>query len=441
VITSELMDELKSIIGEQYITENPVTNEPFGNTGRVAAAPTSEEDITKLLTYANNNGKTISIISGGTKRGFGGINRSEDILLSLENYKGVIEHTVGDMTVTVKAGTPFQELQDYLAQYNQKISLDPAWPENATIGGVIAANDSGPKRLGYGSARDVVIGLRIAYPDGTVIRSGGKVVKNVAGYDMNKLFIGSMGTLGVLTEVTLKLRPLPKYESLVLLSFPMGQAEEIRNFAVQLLDSMMEPVSLELLNPTLSEKLTGKRTYTLAISFEDVQSSVHYQEEFVEKLAPAHADVQILDSQKASEFWDRFYKVGPNGALKETSPETKAAIKIGVVNLDVIKMIQESGLLSDTFNLEVEAHGGLGHGLCQVYISGASEDIVEGIHYLRNLASELGGYATIKHLPLELRQKVDVWGENPSYFFLLEGIKTKVDPNRLLNPKRFVGGI
>jgi glycolate oxidase FAD binding subunit len=203
----------------------------------------------------------------------------------------------------------------------------------------------------------------------------------------------------------------------------------------------MEPVSLELLNPTLSEKLTGKRTYTLAISFEDVQSSVHYQEEFVEKLAPAHADVQILDSQKASEFWDRFYKVGPNGALKETSPETKAAIKIGVVNLDVIKMIQESGLLSDTFNLEVEAHCGLGHGLCQVYISGASEDIVEGIHYLRNLASELGGYATIKHLPLELRQKVDVWGENPSYFFLLEGIKTKVDPNRLLNPKRFVGGI
>ncbi|MDA6161842.1 FAD-binding oxidoreductase, partial [Escherichia coli] len=108
------------------------------------------------------------------------------------------------MTVTVRSGTRFKDLQDYLAKHNQKISLDPFWPENATIGGIIAANESGPKRLGYGSARDAVIGLRTVYPDGKVIRSGGRVVKNVAGYDMNKLFIGSMGTLGVISEITLK---------------------------------------------------------------------------------------------------------------------------------------------------------------------------------------------------------------------------------------------
>lgn len=441
MITSDLMDDLKLLINEDCIRENPESNHQLGNTGRLVVSPQSEEDITKLLNYANTNGKTISVISGGTKRGYGGLTEAEDIALSLENYKGIIEHTVGDMTLTVKAGTPFQELQDYLAKYNQKISLDPAWPESATIGGVIAANDSGPKRLGYGAARDVVIGLRIAYPDGTVIRSGGKVVKNVAGYDMNKLFIGSMGTLGVLTEVTLKLRPLPKYESLVLMSFPNGNVEEIKSFVVQLLDSMMEPVSLELLSPTLSEKLTGQRTYTLAIGFEDVESSVHYQEEFVEKMKPVQAGFQLLAKEKAKEFWSEFNKIGPNGAIENTGTETKAVLKIGVVNLDGIKVIQESELLNDSLNLQVKAHGGLGHGLCQIYLSGAAEDIVAGIEHLRKFVTELGGYATVKHLPLVLRQKVNVWGEAPSYFFLLEGIKKKIDPNRVLNPKRFVGGI
>lgn len=441
MMTSEVLDELKNIINETRVQENESSSTLLGNDGQIIVKPETEEEIANLLSYANKNNKTISIVSGGTKRGFGGVTEKEDISLSLENYKGIIEHTVGDMTVTVKSGTPFKELQDYLATYNQKISLDPAWPEDATIGGVIAANDSGPKRLGYGSARDVVIGLRIVYPDGTVIRSGGKVVKNVAGYDMNKLFIGSMGTLGVLSEVILKLRPLPKYESLVLLSFPHGNLEEIRSFVVKLLDSMMEPVSLELLSPTLSERVLNVKEYILAISFEDVERSVHYQEEFVKKIKPANANLQTYEKERAIQFWEQFSKDGPNGAKEDSKHETEASLKIGVVNLDVLKVIQESELLIDSHNLRIEAHGGLGHGLCQVNLSGSSEDIQSAIFQLRSFVDGLGGYVTAKHLPLTLRQKINVWGDNPSYFFLLEGIKGKVDPNRILNPKRFVGGI
>ena len=193
--------------------------------------------------------------------------KEADILLSLTQYSGIVEHIPGDMTLTVKSGTSFKEIQSYLAQYNQKIPLDPFFLENATIGGVIAANDSGPKRLGYGSARDVVIGLRMVYPDGKVIRSGGRVVKNVAGYDMNKLYIGSMGTLGVISEVTFKLRPISKYESITLINFPEGNLEVIRSFAVKVLDSMIEPVSLELLNPTLAEKLTNRKTLYVTVVF------------------------------------------------------------------------------------------------------------------------------------------------------------------------------
>lgn len=439
MIVTNLVTELKELVSEDQI--KPGVKKPLGNMGEVTVFPRTEEEISSLLKYANDNEKKLSIIGGGTKRGFGGLTESADIELSLSEYKGIVEHTVGDMTLTVKAGTSFKEIQDYLAQYNQTISLDPSWPEHATIGGIIAANESGPKRLGYGSARDVVIGLRTVYPDGTVIRSGGKVVKNVAGYDMNKLFIGSMGTLGVVSEVTVKLRPLPKYESLILLSFPDGSHGQIRDFVVNLLDSMMEPVTLELLSPSLSSKLIDKDLYSLAIGFQDVESSVHYQEEFVKKMQPPGTELTIYAQNEARNFWESFYKIGPNGAVYELKEETEASLKIGVKNLDVLKVIKESELLQDSYNLQIDAHGGIGHGLCTLHLRGASEDILSAIHQLRESVSQLGGYVIIKHLPFALRQKIDVWGQTPSYFILLEGIKSKIDPKRILNPKRFVGGI
>lgn len=441
MLQGELYTELKDVFPESQMEVKENEGHPLGNGGKVAVYPKTENEISHILQYANKNGKTVSIVGGGTKRGFGGLIDSADILLSLANLKGIVEHTVGDMTLTVKAGTPFQELQQYLEEHNQKISLDPAWPDYATIGGIIAVNESGPKRLAYGSARDAVIGLRVVYPNGKVIRTGGKVVKNVAGYDMNKLFVGSMGTLGVLTEITLKLRPLPKYESNVLLSFTEGDFAEMRSFAAAFLDSQMEPVSLELISPSLAEKLTGEKFYTLAISFEDNESSVHYQESFLKSIQPPKTKMTILAQEKARKFWQSFYTISPNGRVSNQTGETEAVLKIGVVNLDVLKVIRESHLLQDTHNLLIEAHGGLGHGLCQIILRGGSENVISAIQHLRNFVKELNGYVVIKHLPFILRQKIEVWGENPPYFFLFKGIKTKIDPNNILNPKRFVGGI
>lgn len=441
MITSDLLRDLKSMLSEDQIQASEGQAVSLGNTGEVTVYPKSEEEIQNILRYANDNGKKITVAGMGTKRGFGGLEASTDLLLSLEKYQGIIEHTVGDMTLTVKAGTRFKELQEYLKEHQQMISLDPSWPENATIGGIIAANESGPKRLGYGSARDLVIGLKIVYPNGEVIRSGGKVVKNVAGYDMNKLFIGSMGTLGVISEITVKLRPLPKYESLVLLAFPDGSLEEIRSFAINLLDSMMEPISLELLSPAVSHTLHGDSNYTLAISFEDVKSSVHYQENFLKRVQPTNTQMTILSQNDAQAFWNDFYALFPNGLTTPDGHETEATLKLGVKNLDVLQVIKESQLLEDAHNLVVQAHGGLGHGLCQVNLRGASEDIVSAIGSLRESVNQLGGYLIVKHLPLSLREAVNIWGEEPSYFFLLEGIKTKVDPNKTLNHKRFVGGL
>ncbi|QIZ67609.1 FAD-binding oxidoreductase [Geobacillus subterraneus] len=434
------LDELSAFLRPEQIKTNESPH-PLGNSGAVTVYPQTEEDISAVLRYADHHGKKVVVTGRGTKRGFGGQREQADILLSLENYAGIVEHAAADMTVTVKAGTVFGDLQRALAPHRQKVALDPFWPDEATIGGVIAANDSGPKRLGYGSARDSVIGLRSVYPDGTVIRSGGKVVKNVAGYDMNKLFIGAMGTLGVLSEITLKLRPLAKYESVVLLSFPSGDVHEIRSFAVSFLDTMMEPVCFELLNPALAERLTGRPVYTLAIGFEDVEKAVHYQEQWVERLCPRTAAMAILAGEKVEAFWRMFYTIAPNGRLTTVGDSVEAAVKIGVVNLDVLSILRESALIADRCHVQVEAHGGLGHGLCQAYVRGSEEGVAAAIEELRQTAVRLGGYAVVKHLPFSLRQRIDVWGGKPSYFFLLEGIKRKVDPNKTVNDQRFIGGI
>lgn len=434
MVTAELLAELKAILPDvKVLTEG----------SDVTVFPQTEEEIAQVVKYCNENKKTISIIGGGTKSGEGTLPETVDIRLALSEYTGIVEHTVGDMTVTVKSGTRYAELQDYLAKHHQKVALDPSWPDFATIGGVIAANDSGPKRLGYGTARDCVIGLRTIYPNGKVIRSGGRVVKNVAGYDMNKLFIGSMGTLGVISEVTLKLRPLQKCESLLLVSFPSGNLDDVRSFATKLLDSMMEPIALELFNPALAAKLMNENAYTLAISLEDVESSVRYQEEFIKRLIPENSNLTILDEDEAISFWKQVYTAGPKGGQRDSDipSETIAALKIGVVNLNILEVTRECQLISDSYSVKAEANGGLGTGICQIVLRGSKDDVEQSIRQLREFAVKLGGYAIVKHLPDSLNGKVDVWGEKPSYFPLLEGIKVKMDPNRILNPKRYIGGI
>ncbi|RSL32321.1 FAD-binding oxidoreductase [Salibacterium salarium] len=441
MITSNLFNDLKSVLTEARVEQRTSPNQFFGNDGHVVVSPQTEDDIAAVLAYANETQQKITVAGNHSKRGFGGVEEPSDILLSMTENKGIVEHTVGDMTIIVKPGTLFQELQDYLATHNQQISLDPAHPEESTIGGVIAANDSGPKRLGYGSARDLVIGLRVVYPNGEVIRSGGKVVKNVAGYDMNKLFVGSMGTLGVVSEIALKLRPLPKYESLILLSFGEASVEQISSFSQKLLDSMMEPTSLELLTPAMAEKLTGQQDYTLAIAFEDVERSVHYQEEFVKSIQPDSAQITIVGEKEAKDFWKRFYKVFPNGHREPEGQGTEAVVKVGVKDLDVLHVLKESELLADYYNISVHAHGGLGHGLCQLHLIGDENQVISAITSLRETVKQRNGYAVVKHLPLDLRRTIDIWGEKPSYFFLLEGIKTKMDPEKTLNAKRFVGGL
>lgn len=426
---------------QAHIAETKAASHSLGNTAPYTVFPDREQEIADFLTYARQNGKTVIPMGGGTKRGFGGTEEAADFILSLSRCTGIVEHSPGDMIVTVRPGTTLQELQDNLAEYGQKLPLDPAWPEYATVGGIVCANDSGPKRLRYGSARDHVIAMRVVYPDGSVIRTGAKVVKNVAGYDMNKLFIGSMGTLGVLSELSFKLRPLPKAESLMLLTFPDSPMDGIRTFLQELQNSMLEPVALELINPVLAGRMGDSLSYMLAVSFEDVESAVRYQEEWVRVHMPEMAQLTVLAQQEAREWWKAFARVSPRGSEEETA-DARVAVKIGSKNMDIPDIVAACHKVGQVRNLMVEAHGGAGHGISHAYVEGKSEDeLIAGIEDIRRMAVERGGYAIVRHAPLSLRRRLDIWGEKPKYFSLLEGIKRTIDPYRVLNPGRFVGGI
>jgi glycolate oxidase FAD binding subunit len=171
--------------------------------------PGSEQELAALLAEANAAGHVVAPRGGGTKSEWGNPGTPADVVLSTARLNRVIEHAWADMTVTVEAGCTVAALQRTLAQHGQRLAIDPLWPERATIGGILATNDSGALRLRFGALRDLIIGITVALADGTLAKSGGKVVKNVAGYDLPKLMTGALGTLGVITQAVFRLHPLP----------------------------------------------------------------------------------------------------------------------------------------------------------------------------------------------------------------------------------------
>src|SRR6266849_3496193 len=209
--------------------------------------PASREDLAEALHAADSRSQAVAPIGGGTQLDLGMPPVRLDLIIETTRLNQVVEYEPADLTVTVGAGLRFAELQKQLAEQGQFLALDPPAAPGATLGGLMATNASGPLRFAYGTARDLVIGTRVANPDGTVTHAGGRVVKNVAGYDLNKLYVGSLGTLGVIVELSFKLAPIPPATNTVVGQFPDASAARgIINAVVQ---SPLSPLAIELLGP------------------------------------------------------------------------------------------------------------------------------------------------------------------------------------------------
>lgn len=227
-------EELAGVVGVDIVSERD---------SRLITLPRNTEEVAAVLRYADANGLGVQVVGAGTKRGWAGAVRGE-VTLEMRGLAGVCEHSWQDLTATLRAGTTWAEMQRVLAEHRQMVALDPLWADRATVGGVIATNDSGALRLRYGSLRDLVIGMTIVLADGTIARSGGKVVKNVAGYDLHKLMIGAFGTLAVVTEVTFRLHGIPR--STRVWSFEAAHAGACGEVLMKVLDSQLSVQAMQL---------------------------------------------------------------------------------------------------------------------------------------------------------------------------------------------------
>lgn len=443
-LSDDRLEELAAILGSDRVHREAPEGSLWGtSTGPVAFAET-EEEIQRVVRWAAETGVAIVPRGRGAHAGYGQRVNRDFVILSLERMSGVLEHSAGDLTVTVRAGTPLTALQEHLSGRGQFLPLDPPRPELTTVGGAVATGMTGPKRFKYGTVRDWVIGLRVVLADGRVIRTGGKVVKNVAGYDMNKMFIGSLGTLGIITECTFKLRPVPPVEILILLEADDWDA--VHRLSRRLLDSPLEPSAVEAVNGgamrLFSEDWSGP--CGVMVGFEDERLAVEAQWERL-KVWAAEEGLRLrfaLEGGDAAKGWRLLGESVPDVL---DPPDGKTVVVKGITLPDrVPEVLQEMDGIFAEGDLQAVGHGGTGTGVVRAVIRAPEERLealTAALKRLRGRFEEPGGYLVLEQAPLEVKEKVPVWGRPPGGLFLMRRLKERFDPDGRLNPGRFVGGI
>src|SRR5208282_2056784 len=239
----DIENEFRAILAPDSVGEATASDAVCGVQPRLVLEPANEQQLAAVLRLATDASLAVIPRGGGTKLSWGNPPPRAEIILSTARLDKIIEHAWADLTVSVEAGCTIQKLQTALAQHGQRLALDPLWPEQATIGGVLSTNDSGSLRLRFGALRDLIIGVTLALPDGTLASSGGKVVKNVAGYDLPKLVTGAFGTLAVITRAIFRLHPLPRNTKT--LSISAGTLENMQQLVLAIQDSKMAHTALQ----------------------------------------------------------------------------------------------------------------------------------------------------------------------------------------------------
>jgi glycolate oxidase FAD binding subunit len=390
------------------------------------ALPSSEAEVAAVLREAALAGMVVVPWGAGTKQDLGRPLERVDLVLSLEKLDRVVDYVPADMTITVEAGMRFAELQALTARHGQTVSLDPPRGAGATIGGIVATAASGPRRMAYGGVRDFLLGCRVALPDGRVIKAGGKVVKNVAGYDMPKLFAGSLGTLGVITEVSLKLRPLPADSRTLLFGF--AEVGAAMAAAEAILNSELLPAAMAVLTPGAARRLEAPGPVSLAIALEETAENNVYQAERIAQMLAADA-VALADGVE-SEFWDRLRNYGDRFGAD-------FRMRVNTVISDLGQQLQECLSAPGPVKYEAVAYVPSGTAMLYGFRNGGEAGAVATAVQARMA----GGSAVLESGPVALRRQVDVWGPARPEWKIVESIRETFDAGRTLNRGRFVGRI
>jgi glycolate oxidase FAD binding subunit len=395
-----------------------VVDEIAGVPAAAVAAPASTAEVADVVRGAAEAGLALVVRGAGTRQDWALPPQRLDLILEMRGVSGLVEHAAGDLVAIVRAGTPLRAVQEALRPAGQQLALDEPLP-GATVGGTVAVNASGPRRMLYGTVRDLLIGVTVVRADGVVARAGGKVVKNVAGYDLSKLVAGSYGTLGVITECAFRLHPLPAAARYVTAS--AAGPDEAGRAVAAVLAAQVVPSALEV------DMAAGDGPLTVTALVEGVPAGVERRAADLEKLLGEDSG----QGEAPPPAWGAYpWSAGDVG------------IKLTCALSRVPYVLTAAGVTARLHDVPLAVRGSAGTGVLYAGLPGATDPgIVAGVISDLRAATRAGaGHCVVLTAPPAVRTRVDVWGHVDG-LDLMRRVKDQFDPAGTLAPGRFVGGI
>jgi glycolate oxidase FAD binding subunit len=403
-----------------------------GRYGVYRRRPESVDELRQVVREAASGNFAIYPQGGATALGYGGSPSRPGVAIDLRSLNQVVDYPHADMTITVQAGITAASLQAVLAAQGQRLLIDIPQPKQATLGGVFATNSCGPRRYGLGRPRDQIIGVSFVTASGELVSGGGRVVKNVAGYDLPKLLTGSLGTLGIITQMTLKVRPRP--ESSAILWVPLDDVGSAAATLESLNTSDARPVALELLGPSAAAAIGGPLNlpasgWVLAIGLEDNAASVRWQTSRL-MIELGRADLTVCENDAADALWSSLTEL----QAQEHGPVSCAASLPPSAVIEFVAPI-------DSGRWSIQAHAGSGIIWLHARNDGGwtSESMAAAIGSFHSQAVSKKGSVIVVRCPTDWKDTLKVWGDPRPDWALSARVKQALDPGGLLNPGRFAG--
>jgi len=412
--------DVREIVAAKYVRTAAASDAVAGAQPSLVVEPGSELELAKVLKLANAAGLAAIPRGGGTKLEWGNRPARTHVILSTARLNRVIEHAWADLTVSAEAGCPIGKLQETLAKHGQRLALDVLWPERATVGGVLSTNDSGALRLRFGSLRDLVIGVTLALADGTVASSGGKVVKNVAGYDLPKLVTGALGTLGVITRAIFRLHPLPRETRTI--SCVTGDVREAQRLVFAIQNSKLAHSALQVCCGTEMQPRVD-------ILFEGIEAGLTAQVEQVKSMLGAGIN------EASRDVWNARQEICSAGKKGETEFAFARFATLPAQMAETIEMIARLSAAVLRWQVVAQATG-----IGWVRLEGEPPVMESVLRESRAGLERGGGSLVVAHRAAGM-SAFDAWGNAGDALLLMSAVKRQFDPRGALNPGRFVGGI
>ena len=477
---TEKLNALAGIVGQEFIKTEPgaIAEYAVDNaTPKAVVFPANTQQVADVIKYANQENLAVIPRGSGSRMAMGNPPKRLDIVVCTSCMNRMTDVDVANLTITVEAGVKFRDVQARLATQEDRcylplkdlvteademicservnqgcfVPIDAPFCESATIGGIVASNSNGPRRLLYGLPRDIVLGVRFVAPNGDIVEAGGKTVKNVSGYDMSKLMIGSAGTLGILCEMTLRLLPLPERMETLLVSF--DSFSDASGFVDRLFETTLTPAAVEVMNGNSFTSLKmdglpnfGSGGYVVAIALEGFEEAVTRMRMEMKDMA---GSLKARGDENLQEDKHRLFWLAVSNLVSSVAGQFSGLIS-AQLNYPISEWKKILEFVKDTLSTRNIEYGILAHsgnGVCLVNLlmdKGDSEVMKNGVEAIRALLAqchEAGGNLAVQGAPTNVKKDLPVWGETRPDFIVVKRIREQLDPSGIMSHGRFVGGL